>query len=324
MKLVLMRHAERQHDVLEREAPLTDKGLKVATETSARIKDRNLFFTRILCSEYLPARATAERLPKEAEVSIEPIDLLNPDKDFPKWPDLAQGKPFRDKDIIAIVGHHPGISNLLISVTGWRTCRRVDFGEAVLVNGTPREIEEGKGNVRTSFGSPLATLKDKIQAKMTVCTFLAGFTIAALVELLKDLPTVPEIWEVVAVIAFTFSLAVFVGAILAFDILMMPSDYWGPINLKMKPNKARRDQFALNFRMNGAVYAYMVRIWRWLFGIGIVFLLVGFMGMILKSRLHLNILWNARNLLLVFGTTFAVILSCFMYWLVRPRLGIDD
>ena len=62
-------------------------------------------------------------------------------------------------------------------------------------------------------------LRDKITSKMTVATFLAGFTFAALLQLLNDPTRFQSTPNRIAVISLTLALSLFVAAVYMYDRL---------------------------------------------------------------------------------------------------------
>jgi len=323
MKLILIRHAERCHDVNEVEAPLTDNGRQKASETSAALRDANVTPTIVLSSPQRPSQETARLIFPQAKRSA--ARLLDPRIENPQWSELSA--ELKDPDVqvrdVAIVGHHPAIANLLRSVTGHKNLRRLGFGEAIVVEGSEADMQGGRGNVVKVIGADDASelLRKKIELKMTVCTFLAGFTIPVLVELLKDPPT--ELLKVLSAVAFACSLALLVAAIFIFDLLLMPNNFWGPINADMKPKPSRR-QFSLDFRLNGALYAYMVRTWSWFFVGAMIFLFAGVLLLVVNGFTEMRLDRRAAMIGLLTGIVIAVVGAAILHRILRPRLGIED
>ena len=323
MKLILIRHAERCHDVNEVEAPLTDNGRQKASETSAALRDANVTPTIVLSSPQRPSQETARLIFPQAKRSA--ARLLDPRIENPQWSELSA--ELKDPDVqicdVAIVGHHPAIANLLRSVTGHKNLRRLGFGEAIVVEGSEADMQGGRGNVVKVIGADDASelLRKKIELKMTVCTFLAGFTIPVLVELLKDPPT--ELLKVLSAVAFACSLALLVAAIFIFDLLLMPNNFWGPINADMKPKPSRR-QFSLDFRLNGALYAYMVRTWSWFFVGAMIFVFAGVLLLVVNGFTEMKLDRRAAMIGLLTGIVIAVVGAAILHRILRPRLGIED
>ena len=341
MNLILMRHGERKHNKPERKASLTEKGVEKAHAIAIELAEQALLFDHVVSSTQEPTKQTALLLAGNNTAKCVALELLDPplnetDEEHysPQWSAISQhiarstSKALNDERTIAIVGHHPGITNLLGSVTGEK-CRRIGRGEAILVTGSLQEIGSGKGNVVKTFGAEDApeALRKKIELKMTVCTFLAGFTIPVLVELLKSEPQeMLRVWRIFSIIAFTFSLSLFVAAVFAFDLLLMPTEYWGAINPKSKPRFRRWSKFSRHYRLSGALYAYMVQTWRYFFAGGLLFIVVGFASLLLKGKLEelLGTCLPSPMWFLVAGASLAVILTWLLYLWLRPRLGIVD
>src|SRR5215831_13174379 len=279
MKLLLVRHAERQHDQPEHEAALTPNGITKASATAAEVAEEHRFDV-VFASRQNPTLATAEMLPREPGSHVTPLEVLDPGSElkeytrarkFSRLPELLPSLHLSNESAVAIVGHHPGITNILRSVIGRDDCRRIGPGEAILVEGTFEEFNQSAAYVTKVYGTPDTSekLRQKVELKMTVCALLAGFTIPALVELLKGPPKeMLEAWRIFSSVAFTFSLAFFVAGILAFDLLLMPSDFWGPLD-NLRPEPKRTDKFAVSYKLNGPIYAYMQRTWAIFFNWGV-------------------------------------------------------
>jgi hypothetical protein len=147
------------------------------------------------------------------------------------------GNSLTDKSSIALVGHDPGISTLLSSITG-KKCRIIERGEAVQVIGLPRDMGRGDAVVGKTFGSTYSSelVRKKLELKMTVSTFLAGFTIPVLVELVKNPAEGFTPCRGLATVLFTLALGLFVASVYTYDVLLMPAQYWGPITTACCPN----------------------------------------------------------------------------------------
>lgn len=323
MKLIVIRHAERCHDVNEVEATLTENGRLKASETSAALRDANVTPNIVFSSPQRPSQETAGLI--FPQVELFPTRLLNPGNENPQWSELsAKLKPLGGQiREVAIVGHHPAIANLLRSVTGHKNIRRIGFGEAIVVKGSEADMECGRGNVVKVIGADDASelLRKKIELKMTVCTFLAGFTIPVLVELLKDPPA--ELLRILSTVAFACSLALLVAAIFIFDLLLMPNNFWGPINEDMRPKRSRR-QFSLDFLLNGALYAYMVRTWKWFFVGALIFVFAGVLLLVVNGFTEMRLGRRGATIVLLTGIIIAVVGAAILHRILRPRLGIED
>jgi hypothetical protein len=160
-----------------------------------------------------------------------------------------------------------------------------------------------------------AALRQKVQSKMTVATFLAGFVSAALVALIltNDFGT----WRQVAAVLLTLALGLFVATVYIYDELSMPDGFWltgrpsrfrrrltahrehrrvlrwesiaqGTENARASVDdvtwlhdpkerrKALADEDAAEQRLAGPIYTYMVQTWTFVFTPAVAFSLLGF------------------------------------------------
>jgi hypothetical protein len=124
---------------------------------------------------------------------------------------------------------------------------------------------------------------------MQVSTLLAGFTFAALVSVLTE----PSFWPtrdprgtapatdvisrdhipVLAVLVLTLALALFVAAVYMYDRLALPRYFW--TGGRQRPN-GRRTALERDVAAHGTVYAHMVWIWKYVFGMAVLFATLGF------------------------------------------------
>jgi hypothetical protein len=168
-------------------------------------------------------------------------------------------------------------------------------------------------------------LRQKIASKMTVATFLAGFTFAALLELLKDRSHFESARTIipirVAVVSLTLALGLFISAVYMYDRLSMPREFW---SYQPRPGSNGKKTFLekLHFKVHpesamlkdGALYTYMIGVWQWVFTPAVISAFVGFSA-ILYSIDDRPTFWAG------IGVIFAV----FIYYIVlRPILGKID
>jgi hypothetical protein len=132
-------------------------------------------------------------------------------------------------------------------------------------------------------------LRQKIQSKMTVATFLAGFTFATLLELLKEkdnfsglsnlndyihnklmctigtcesatgnfmLPAFSDMLVPLAAICLTTSIVLFIGTVYSYDMLIMPFYQWG--GFKWVRNSQQQEVYINSSRVvtTGVPYIY--------------------------------------------------------------------
>ena len=180
-------------------------------------------------------------------------------------------------------------------------------------------------------------LRTKIQSKMTVATFLAGFTFAALLELVKD----RSLFDLdktgnyslipirVAVTSLTLALALFISAVYMYDRMTMPGDFW-KYELRSDPISNGRKgivrwlynlPLSLHFRLiskadlakEGVLYTYMIWTWNYVFTPAVVCALTGFCA----------ILYNLSDTWVFYPALTSILLISIYYMVARPRLGVD-
>jgi hypothetical protein len=197
---------------------------------------------------------------------------------------------------------------------------------------TGRDINElrlGRGEV--AWRVPVKAfqeekLRPKVASKMTVATLLAGFSFAALLQLMteKQLPTIrgmllePSLitglaaallW--LAAISLTGALGFFIATVYAYDRLSMPEGFWAAGSSGKRdslPAFVREDR-----KQHGPIYAHMIHIWSYVFTPGVILAGIGL----------LLIAIDAGSIEL--GVLCAVALGAisFYYRRIRPQLGVD-
>ena len=120
------------------------------------------------------------------------------------------------------------LSDLVTELTGTRS-HPLLHGGAVCVRGDSlQDLAAGRGSIHHRYPTvdyQEGSLRAKVNSKMTVATFLAGFVFTALSALLRDQDDWP-FHRVVATTALTASLALFVASIYIYDQLGTPSGFW--------------------------------------------------------------------------------------------------
>ena len=195
--IILIRHGERQHrlpkdqDFLE---PLTERGRRETCQLKRRLAfygfGPEVFFT----SRYAHA-SEAGALLAERGVPVIQLNCLRPGGPMDKLKQIVtaahrRGPRLDSYRMIAFVGHEPSLSQLLTRLTSKRF-RPLNRAEAVCVEARSWEdFLQGQGKVRTRI--PIVDyqeeqLRSKISSKLSVATFLAGFTFAALIEVLMQI-----------------------------------------------------------------------------------------------------------------------------------------
>lgn len=162
------------------------------------------------------------------------IDALTPGSGPGSLEDVLEqahraGVDVRAQNCMVLVGHEGRLSDLLVELTGHRS-RPVAHGGAVSVQGpTLTDLESGRGRVHYRFPTvdhQEDELRPKVTSKMTVATFLAGFVFTALSGvLLLPGPQWPA-HRIIAVVALTASLSLFISAVYIYDQLATPAGFW--------------------------------------------------------------------------------------------------
>jgi len=327
MDIVLIRHPPRERNVEEKMASLTPEGRRTAEQLAASLPKLSAGssrlpspFTIIVSSTQQPAKEMAGLLERTPDARVRDMDCLTPfapgGDDFRAFFEDLQARvgPVTDSDVIAVVGHEPRLGRLLSFLTSKET-RCLDRGEAVWLRASIQDFRKGKGILcwSTLNVDSAKTLREKVQSKMAVCTFLAGFSSAALVEILKEADKMLQPSRMVGAVSFAAALGLFAAAIYIYDELSMPSEFWKNTN----PPKLSRSQFAFDFLMNGALYAHMVRTWRFFFTPALLFSLAGFFAL-LSANFR-----EAKGLVVSAACAAAIIFAWIMYRWFRPKLAID-
>jgi hypothetical protein len=266
-----------------------------------------------------------------------------------------RGVDLHEEQTVLIVGHEGRLSNLVMQVTGKR-CRPIPHGGAVAVHADSVETML-KAHGVIDFRFPVvdhqeADLRPKIQSKMTVASFLAGFVSAALVSTLfvDDFTTRRQ----VAAVLLTLALALFVITVYLYDELSMPEGFWlsgrrSAVRRRLERRQernsdrrwqavadgleadapeldevrwiedeaawrhARADEDAAQVEQDGPLYTWMVGTWRWAFTPALMFALVGFW----------LITFDAGSAAAAIGSVLAIAIAVFWLTLRRPPLGTD-
>jgi hypothetical protein len=223
---------------------------------------------------------------------------------------------------VVIVGNEPRLGQVLTSLTQ-RASRPLRHGEAVCVRAHRfQDLLDGKGIIAFRLpdlrrdDSVQEQLRHKIESKMTVSTFLAGFTFAAIVELLVKGDPSPDARRIAGAVALTLASALFVASVLIYDQLAMPQPFWSGDRRSTWWDRVLRPRgkaLAESCAVDGSLYAYMIWTWQWVFYPAVLFTFLGFAC----------VLWSTGNLALVGLGVGAVIVVIAWFALNRPKLGPD-
>jgi phosphohistidine phosphatase SixA len=340
MRILLVRHATS----LDGQG-LSPDGIEETRALAAHLRRLQMVPGVIATSKSSDARQTGEVLRAEFGLPVEPghpLDALSAsDQD---WFDqlLDELGSIGAADTVAIVGNEPRLNLILIQSTGTRF-RPLQRAEAISITGEDLlQYRRGKAlaELRTGLrGEPEETLRDKLNSKTAVTTFLAGFTFTGLVEVLAGAPLSDA--EVAAAVLLTLSLGLFVACVYIYDQLGLPAGFWSATErsagrgqgirarLLRPPERLghtlrrwtsrraarRRAGFVFDdaLRNHGVVYSYMVWTWQWIFTPALAAGLAGFILLLVATE-------EASVLI---GGLAAIAVAAGLYVALRPRLGTD-
>jgi phosphohistidine phosphatase SixA len=336
VRFVLVRHADRHWGANDEETLLTEAGREQVRNLADSFVRLGVIPGIYLTSRFKHAQETAtilaERISGIPSPRICPVCTLTPHSPGFSLEVLldeadAMQADLSGKNVIVLVGHEPRLSQLLARVMAKRG-RPIAKAEAVCVQAVSLcDFLRGKGTLE--FRLPIVDyqeeqLRPKVTSKTGVSTFLAGFTFAALVELLKggnlQCPTVFSTIEDcagvllgAATIALTAALALFIAAVYMYDRLSMPEGLWSSEDRPRGAVPWRGKAFEQHLQANGVLYALMIWTWNRVFSPAVVFALIGFVAILIGTGNW----WLIGGGLLALGTVAA-----YYYW-YRPRLGVD-
>ena len=117
-KLLLIRHAEAgSHDMNDFDRPLTEKGQHDAVSIAEKLKDAELFPEYIVASPAVRTKTTAKIFTKILAIKNGSENGFIYDASTQQLLEIINQLP-DDYSFIALVGHNPGISQLLYELTG--------------------------------------------------------------------------------------------------------------------------------------------------------------------------------------------------------------
>lgn len=117
-KLLLIRHAKAgSHDMSDFDRPLTERGMRDAAFIADKLKKAELIPRYILTSPALRTRTTADVFAKALNISNIVENKKIYEADTHKLLKAINSLP-DEHSFVALVGHNPGISQLLYELTG--------------------------------------------------------------------------------------------------------------------------------------------------------------------------------------------------------------
>jgi phosphohistidine phosphatase SixA len=234
VEVVLVRHGVRHPS--DEDSRLSDHGRHQVRGLAHALDLRGTSPDLVLSSKSDHARETALLLSKLLGVERRPLmlDALTPGGGPGGIDELIrQAKvasvALQGSACVLVVGHEGRLSDLVIELTGMRS-RPVPHGGAISVCAASLpDLAAGRGETRYRYPTvdhQEEALRAKVNSKMTVATFLAGFVFTALsTVLLLDRTQWP--WHrVIAATTLTASLALFIAAVYIYDQLSTPSGFW--------------------------------------------------------------------------------------------------
>ena len=349
LKIVFVRHGRRTYarkfSHNDAEDPLDQSEVKAVEVCRSILESQGDGPSRVFVSSHQHSKDTACILSNKSELLSQdgiPVELapeLTPnsgtgiDSMFARI-DSSMTPPMNAT--FWLVGHDPRLRQLVTQFTGVRLEPLNYLDMVCVVADSANGLRLGRAKV--SWRYPVRNtseneLREKVTSKMTVATFLAGFTFTALGVALSSLDktacpaTLPPIasfdyvipceWsmfvKVAALLLLSLSLGLFVGAVYVYDQLAMPRGLWdseGKESLWYRWFQTAG--LKNNLKKNGYVYAHMIMAWSRLFTPGVVLAAVGF-----------GLLISTRSILLAGLYLLVLTLAAVWYGLNKPIVGLD-
>src|SRR5215208_894235 len=337
------RKADRRRRKADRQAPLAEKEKKRVCNLAVRFKELGVRPDHYFTSTYVHAKDTAEIMCgclSTNDNQIIEAEALTPRgrKSHFNFENIIKCALRKNANLespsrktLVLVGHEGGLSQLITLVSGNRL-RPLDHLDAVCVEADSlRDLRLGRGQI--AWRIPVKEyqeeeLRKKITAKMTVATFLAGFTFTALfITLTRDIPSLQGLFKIdkketiagainsalplLATVCLTAAIALFVAAVYIYDRLTLPEGFWFT---SQRTEWEKLPSVVQKYKdQHGLLYGHMVHAWNKVFTPGVIFAAIGFLLIVIyKTSYLLSLLY------------FAVILGiAAYYWWRRPKLGVD-
>jgi phosphohistidine phosphatase SixA len=334
MRILLIRHAERKktHGGDE-QASLSCEGREQVEQLCRDLTRLKIHPTLILTSKHAHAHETAQILaaasggnPEVPVIGLKTLSSPGKGKAPPPPGNIEQiadeanasGTNLHKLEEVVFVGHEPYLGQMVTRLTGAR-CRHLERCELVcLCAPSFTEFLRGKGEIE--FRYPVndfqeEVLREKVQSKMSVSTFLAGFAFTALTLLLgPGRDDAFSNWQITSIVCLTAALVLFIASVYIYDRLSMPPGFWAYDERGGAPvfrfDKAKFDE---NVKYHGLLYALMIWNWQYVFTPAVVIGLMGFIALLIDTG----------NQVVMTGGAIAITVGFAYYWLERPRLGVD-
>lgn len=339
IRVIFVRHGDKQIQDPEKSAPLSEEGVERVRRLAAGLRSLGLRPDAFLASESRHALQTAEilrdTLRPGGQYAIVAATALTPgtaETEF-KWTrmleEAGRSVSVLEARTILCVGHEPRLGQLIQQLTQIPMAE-LSRAQAVYVEADDFDQlrrAEGWLRFRIPHDDRERSLESKLQSKMQVSTLLAGFTFAALVNVLTEpsfwptpLPRASasagevisrELLPVMAVIVLTLALALFVAAVYMYDRLALPRQFWTG---ERRRSNRRRFSFERDDAAHGAVYAHMVWIWKYVFGVAVLFASLGFLFVVAYRM----------TVYTVVAVLVGIVAAGAYYWWGRPKMVSVD
>jgi phosphohistidine phosphatase SixA len=343
LKVIFVRHGRRTYAKEHRDEddPLDESEREAVVTRRETLEKAGVRPCHVFTSRYRHARDTADILCDNSEI-VEPEKAceLTPkcgveiDEMFSR---IEYSINQSMNPTFLLVGHDPRLRQLITQFTGARL-EPLDYLDMVcIVAGSANDLRLGRAKVDWRYpvrNTSEADLRQKVTSKMTVATFLAGFTFTSLGVALGDLNVTaspagmplpvtsfdyvfPAEWnqfiKVAALLLLSLSIGLFVGAVYVYDQLAMPRGLWdaeGKDSLWFR--WFQTSKLKDNINKNGYLYANMIMAWSRLFTPAVGLAAVGF-----------GLLITTRSVLLAGLYLLALALAGIWYGLNKPKVGLD-
>src|SRR5262245_21618040 len=115
MKLLVIRHGIAADSTPDSERPLTRKGRRRMKQAADGLRALVPDLDAVATSGLVRARQTAEIVARRWSIEPELVELLQPEASLER---LVEWLNHSEHDLLAVVGHEPGLSTLVKRLTG--------------------------------------------------------------------------------------------------------------------------------------------------------------------------------------------------------------
>ncbi len=330
MQIILIRHGLKQENKLpDGDEPLSPKGRKQVKLLGTKLASHNLKPIVFFTSPYRCSKETADILKEELggkSISLEKLKPYNKRKICTRkiFDQLIEeikkeGENLEALEVVAFVGHYPSLWDLLWSLTTDQI-HALKQAEAVCFQGTFQDFCKRKGKFEFRENQDInkieeieanrnhrieETLRSKIQSKMIVSTFLAGFTFAVLNDILKTESF--NIPQRIAAISMTLSLSLFIASVYMYAHMTTPKEYWS--DRSHPATYFSNDHSRLHF--------YVKQTWKWVFTPAVILFIIGFIATLFNTG------FSTGNYLIIVAGVVIIVGVIFYYCKMKPVLSPD-